>query len=129
MIAPGELGMSVHALLNDGPFPALGENESMQVNLEAVGDGVVVDTSGETAGAYEFRAIETGAVGVKQQLVRSSARLFAAATANIDAEFVSARIQPAFERGHDGRGDAGGVPVHAHDAAERLEPEGIAESR
>ena len=46
-----------------------------------------------------------------------------ATTADVDAEFVRERPEPAFEGTDDAGGDSGRVPVHAHDCAERLEPE------
>src|SRR3954465_7936778 len=52
----------------------------------------------------------------------------AAAAADVQAELTGAWVEPALQRTHHGRGDAGGVPVHAHDAAVGLEPERIAES-
>ncbi len=52
----------------------------------------------------------------------------AAAAAHAQAEFVFERRQAALERAEHAGGDAGGVPVHAHDGAERLEPEGVREA-
>src|ERR1700720_2414184 len=49
--------------------------------------------------------------------------MLAAATAHMDAEFVGERSQAALEGADDAGGDAGRMPVHAHDGAERLEPE------
>src|SRR6202167_5538396 len=49
--------------------------------------------------------------------------MLAAATAPMDAEFVRKRPQAALEGADDAGGDAGRMPVHAHDGAERLEPE------
>src|SRR6476619_5716588 len=49
--------------------------------------------------------------------------MLSAPAADMDAEFVRKRPQPALE-GTDNTGrDSGRVPVHAHDCAERLEPE------
>jgi hypothetical protein len=47
------------------------------------------------------------------------------AAADMDAEFVAERRQPALQGADDAGGDAGGVPVHAHHRPERLEPEGM----
>jgi hypothetical protein len=49
----------------------------------------------------------------------------AAATADMQAEFTGERFQAALQRPKHTRGDAGRVPVHAHDGAEGLEPEGM----
>ena len=129
VIAAGESGGVVHALLHDGPFAGVGEDEIVEVELESVGDGVVVDLGGEATGASEFVAIESGAGGDVAEFVGSATRVATTSAANVKAEFVGARIESAFERAHDAGGDAGGVPVHAHDAAEGLEPKGIADAR
>src|SRR3954469_20790786 len=49
--------------------------------------------------------------------------MLATATAHMDAEFVRQGPQPALEGADDAGGDAGRMPVHAHDGAERLKPE------
>src|SRR6478609_7709578 len=48
--------------------------------------------------------------------------MLAAATAHVDAEFVGEGSQTALQSTDDARGDSGGMPVHAHDGAKRLEP-------
>src|SRR3979411_2853215 len=55
--------------------------------------------------------------------------MLAAAAANVNAQFVRTRIQAVLERAAAGRGDDGGMPVHAHHRSEGLEPERIAEAR
>jgi hypothetical protein len=47
--------------------------------------------------------------------------------ANRNAEFRETRTEAALERAHDRdrRGDPGGMPVHAHHAAEGLKPKGV----
>ena len=57
VVASGEPAFLVHALLNDGPFTGLINDEGMQVELEAIGDGVVVDPGGETAGTGKVVAV------------------------------------------------------------------------
>src|SRR4051795_12747148 len=52
-----------------------------------------------------------------------------AAAADVEAELTGARVEPALQRPHYRRRDAGGMPVHAHDAAVGLEPERVAQSR
>ena len=56
-------------------------------------------------------------------------RVPAAAAADVEPSSSGPRVEPALQRAHHRRGDAGGVPVHAHDAAERLKPERVAQSR
>src|SRR5260370_35540724 len=48
--------------------------------------------------------------------------MLAAGTAHMDGEFIREGPQAALEGTDDAGGDAGRMPVHAHDGAERLEP-------
>src|ERR671924_2145728 len=48
----------VQTLLHDGPLAVRGHDEAMEVNLESVGDRVVVDPRREPAGANQRFAIE-----------------------------------------------------------------------
>ena len=129
MIAPRETAGFVHALLDDGPVAVAREDERVQIDLKAVRDCVVVHARGEPAGANQRVAIEVDALGDRPQLAGRVARLLAASTADVDAELVGSRIEASLQRAHDRRGDAGGVPVHAHHRPERLEPERIAQAR
>src|SRR5437660_3607781 len=52
----------------------------------------------------------------------------AAPAADVNAEFLLQRRQPALESADDTRRDARRVPVHAHHGAEGLEPEGAGET-
>ena len=117
----------VHPLLNDGPLAVGGDDEGVQVNLKAVGDGVVVDAGGESAGAHERVTVEADTVGNGAELRRCIAGVPAAAAAHIDAQLRGPRVQALLERPHHRGGDPGGMPVHAHHRAEGLEPEGIAQ--
>src|SRR3954470_4864100 len=53
--------------------------------------------------------------------------MFSASAANVNAKLMRARIEAALEGTHDRCCDSGRVPVHAHHAAQRLEPERIAQ--
>ena len=57
MIATRQASFFVHALLDDRPFALGGDHETVEVELEAVGDGIVVDFRGELAGAYESGSV------------------------------------------------------------------------
>src|SRR6202035_3784146 len=57
------------------------------------------------------------------ELLRRLARMRAAPAAHVQPELALERREPALQRADDAGGDAGRVPVHAHHAAERLEPE------
>ena len=115
--------VAVHALLHDGPLAVVGDEEAVQVEIEAVLHGGAVDLGDQPAGARQPGAVEADALAEQPQFVRRLARMLAAAAADMDAEFVLQRPEPALQRAdHAGR-DAGGVPVHAHHGAERLKPE------
>src|SRR5690606_24932892 len=62
-----------------------------------------------------------------RELGRRAARVPAAAAADVDAELVLERSEPALQRADDARRDARRVPVHPHHGAERLEPERMRE--
>jgi hypothetical protein len=101
----------------------------VQIDLEAISDGVIIDAGGEAAGAHQGIAVETGAIGHRAEFVGSAARMPAPPTANIKAQFAGPRIQAAFERSHDRGCDPRGMPVHPHHGAERLKPERVAQPR
>ena len=104
-------------------------NERVQIHLKSIGDRVVIDARGETARPYKRFSVDTGGIGQFAKFVGSTARMFAAPAANVDAELGRTRSQSPLERAHDGCRDAGRMPVHAHDGAERLKPEWIAQPR
>ena len=125
MIAARESAVAVHALLHDHPFAVVGHDEAVQIEIEAVLHRGAVDFGDEPAGRGQRRAVEADALADGDQLLRRLARMRAAAAADVEAEFARERREAAFQRADDAGGDAGGMPVHAHDGAERLEPEGM----
>ena len=127
VIAPRHAARLVHALLDDRPFPIPRDDEIVQVDLEAVADGVVIDARREAAVAHQRFAIQAVLVRHTAEFGRGVSRVPSAAAADEDAEFAGPWIQSAFERAHYRGGDAGRMPVHAHYAAKGLEPEGVAE--
>jgi hypothetical protein len=123
VIAPRLAQRLVHALLDDDPFAVVGDDEAMQVEIEAILDGGAVDLGDQPAGARQRRAIDAGARAHGQQFIRRPARLRTAAAADMQAELARQGRQAALERAEHAGGDAGRVPVHAHHCAEGLEPE------
>ena len=97
VVAARHAAALVHALLYHGPLAPGSHDEGVEVDLEPVIDGVVVDARGEAAGADQRFAIEAAALGDRAQFVGSIARVAPAAAANVDAEFVGARIEAALE--------------------------------
>jgi len=70
----------------------------MQIDLETVANGVVVDSRRQPAGSHQRFAIQIGALGDGAQLIGSITGMPAPAAADPEAEFVRAWIQPLLER-------------------------------
>ena len=128
VVPPRQAARLVHALLHHGPLARRIHHERMQVDLEPIGDGVVVHLRREPAGADQRFPIQAPALGYHAQFLGRVARVPAAPAADIEPQLVRARVEPALQRPHHGGGDAGGVPVHAHHRTEGLEPERVAEA-
>ncbi len=115
----------VHALLHHHPFSVVGDDETVQIEVEPVLHGGTIHFRHQPAGTGQRIAIEPGALADRHQLARCLARLLPAPAADMNAELMRHRRQPAFQGADDAGGNAGGMPVHAHDGAEGLEPEGM----
>ena len=98
---------------------AADDEGTVQVDLEAVGDRIVVDARGQTAGADQrcrrrsrcARRARAARRGVLRECLPRPPQ-------TIDAELVRARrSSPRLSAPMHRRGDAGGVPVHAHHRA------------
>lgn len=129
MIATRHSGGIVHSLLHDSPFPVAGENEGMKVKLKTVGHSIVVDAGGEAAGSDKCFTVSAGHRRDTTEFVGGSTGLPSASAADVNSEFVTSIGQASLQSAHHRGGDPGGVPVHSHYGAERLEPEGITEAR
>ena len=129
VIASRETRAIVEALLHDGPLAIRRDDERMQINLEPIGDAIVIDLGSETAGTDQGIAIQALAFRYGAQFSGCVARMPSASTANVQPEFRGTRIESPFERTDDGRSDPRRVPVHAHDRPESLKPIGIADPR
>ena len=128
MIAARLPALAVHALLDDDPVAVVGDDEAVQVEIEAVLHGGAVDLGDQPARLRQRRAVEADPLADRDQLVRRLPRMPAAPAADMDAELARQRRQAALQRADHAGGDAGGMPVHAHHGAERLEPEGMGEA-
>ena len=80
--------VAVHALLHHGPLPVVGDEEAVQVEVEAVLHGGAVDLGDQPADARQRRAVEADAFAERGQFLRRPARMLAAPAAYIDAELV-----------------------------------------
>src|SRR5208282_2923348 len=125
MIAARLLALAVHPLLNHDPLAVIGNDEAVQIKIEAVLHGGAVYLGDKPARLCQRRPIETHSLSDRDQLLGSLPGMLAAAAAYVDPEFARERCEAALQRAnHTGR-DARGVPVHPHHRAERLEPEGV----
>jgi len=123
VIAPRRLRLRPHALLHHDPLAVVGDDEAVQVQLMAVLHRRRVDLGHELGRVRERVAVEADALAERAQLVGRLARVPPAPAAHVQPELVLDGTEPALERAEHARGDARAVPVHAHHAAERLEPE------
>src|SRR5262249_42445410 len=117
MVASSHAAIIVQALLHDRPFATCCENETMQINLESVRDGIVIEARGKRAGAHEIVAIYPARVGDFTQLLRRVAGESAAPAADVNAELAGPRGEATLESAHDRRGNARRMPVHSHHGA------------
>ncbi len=123
MIAARLPPVAVHALLHDDPGAVVGDDEAVQIEIEAVLHRRTVDLGDEPARPDQPVAVEADALPEARELVRGAPRMLAAAAADMDAELAGERAKAPLQRADHARGDAGGMPVHAHHGAEGLEPE------
>ena len=90
MIAPRLPALAVHALLHDDPVAVVGDDEAVQVEVEAVLHRRAVDLGDQPARLRQRRAVEADALADRDQLVRRLARMLAAPAADMDAELARA---------------------------------------
>ncbi len=128
MIAARRAARVVHALLDDGPMPLIGDDEAVQIEIKTILNGGAVDLRHEPAGVRERGTVEPDPLADRREFKRRLSRMLAAAAADMDSEFARQRLKAALQRADHARGDARGVPVHAHDGAERLKPERMGEA-
>src|SRR4051794_21088757 len=117
MIAPGLPALAVHALLHHGPLAVVGDEEAVQIKIEAVLHRGAVDLRDQPAGARQRRAVEANALAERGQLRRRPPRLVAASAADMQPKLVRKRPEPALQRADHAGGDAGRMPIHAHHGA------------
>ena len=125
VIAPGLAAIAVHALLDHDPVSVIGDDEAMEIKVKPILDRRAVDLGDKPARPGKRRAVETDPITDRDKLMRRLARVIAAPAADMDAELSGQGCQAALQRADDAGGDTGGMPVHPHHRAERLEPEGM----
>ena len=89
VIAAGLPALAVHALLHHHPLAVIGDDEAVQIEIEAVLHRGAVDLGDEPARRGQRRAVEADALADRDQLVRRLARMLAAAAADVNAELAS----------------------------------------
>src|ERR1700722_13110076 len=97
VVAARLLLVSVHALLDDCPLAVVGHEEAVEVEIEAVLHGGAVDLGDQPACAGQSGAVETHTFAESLQLIRRLPGMLASAAADVNAEFVRERPQPALE--------------------------------
>src|SRR5512144_3356421 len=105
MIAPGLAAIAVHALLDHGPMPVIGDNEAVEIEVEPVLDGGTVDLGDEPARLGERRAVDADPIPDHQEFLRRLARMPAAPATDMDAELSRQRCQAALQSADDAGGD------------------------
>ena len=93
VVAPRLAALAVHALLDDDPAAVVGDDESVQIEVEPVLDRGAVDLGDEAARGRERLAVEPDPVADRDQLVRRLARVRAPAAADMQAEFARQRLR------------------------------------
>ena len=96
MIAARQPAVAIHALLNHHPMAVVGDDEAMQIEIEAILQRGAVHLGDETAGLRQRRAIETDALADGRQLQRSLPRMAAAPAADMESELTRKRREAAF---------------------------------
>ena len=97
--------VAVHPLLHHRPMAVVGDDEAVQIEIEAVLHRGAVDLGDQPAGARQRRAVEADPLADRRQLVRRLARMLAAAAADMQAEFARQRLEAALQRADDAGGD------------------------
>ena len=101
MIAACLLVPAVHALLHDGPLAIVGDNEAVQVKVEAILHCRAVDLRNQAACLGESRSVDADAVADGKQLLRRFSRMLAASSADVNPQFVAERSQSPLKSADD----------------------------
>jgi hypothetical protein len=81
VIPAGLPAIAVHALLHHDPVSIIGDDETVQIEIEPVLDRGAIDLGDEPTRSGEIRAIEADAIADGDELVRGLSRVLAAAAA------------------------------------------------
>jgi hypothetical protein len=125
VVAPGLPRAIVLALLHNHPASIVGDDEAVQVKVITVLQRGAVDLGRQAAGARQQGAVQADPLANRDQFRGRLPGVLPAAAAHVQTKLPRQRVEPAFERPQNAGGDPRRVPVHPHDCAERLKPEGM----
>ena len=98
VIAPGLSAVTVHALLDHCPASIVGDDETVQIKIEAILDCCAVHFGDQPTCSGQGRAIQTDHIANGDKLMWRLARVAAASAADMDAKFSAQRCQAALQR-------------------------------
>src|SRR4051812_46385795 len=98
---------AVHTLLHHRPMTVIGNEETMQVEIETVLDSRAVNLRHESAGARKSRPIDAHTLAECGELGRRAPRVLAAPAADMDSKFLLKGSESPLQGTNDARGDAG----------------------
>src|SRR6185312_12896765 len=98
VIAPRLALVAVHALLHDRPFAVVGDEEAVEIEVEAVLYAGAVDLGDKAAGADQTGGIKALTFAEPAEFVRGLARVLPAAAADMQAEFALQWLQAPLQR-------------------------------
>ena len=96
MIAARLLALAVHALLHHDPAPLVGDDEAVEVEIEAVLHRGAVDLGDQPARLGERRPVETDSFADFDEFLRRLPRISPAAAADVNPEFAASGFRPRF---------------------------------
>ena len=64
--------VAVHALLHDGPLAVIGDEEAVQIEIEAILHGGAVDLGDQPAGPRQRRRLDADAIAEGRKLIAAS---------------------------------------------------------
>src|ERR1700730_2187533 len=106
MIPARLLSSPIHALLDYRPMTVVGDDEAVQVQIEAILHGGAVHLGHKPAGLRKFPAVEADPIPYRDELLRRLPRVLPAPAANVNPELLLQRRQPALQRPDHARRDA-----------------------
>ena len=86
VIAPCLPLIAIHALLDDGPMALIGDEETMQVEVEAILHSGTVDLRDQSAGSCQCRGVKPDPIAKRLEFCWGFARMLAATAAYVDAK-------------------------------------------